>query len=205
LSTTKRTPLTNDSGVGSSAKGAVGPASTASGMRRIARRVIIAFILFHLVAITCWAVPSNFLPLILIRQLVRPYMLWTGLFQSWDMFAPDPKSANTYVKAIIVTQNRHILVFTFPRMELLSLAERYRKERYRKFAENLPKEQNAAVWPDVARHLARAYNNPADPPYKISLIQFHSDIKPGEDEFEAPIPEPTIFYEDYFVQPEDLR
>jgi hypothetical protein len=132
-------------------------------------------------------------------------MLWSGLFQAWDMFAPDPKSVNAYIKATIVTQNHHIKIFTFPRMEQLSFAERYRKERYRKFAETLMQEQNAAVWPDIARHVARSYNNSVDPPYKVSLIQFHSDIKFAWEESDEVIPEPTIFFEDYFVQPEDLR
>src|SRR5712671_904309 len=78
-------------------------------------------------------------PLIsLCKDRVRPYFLWSGLFQSWDMFSPLPKAANTYIEATIVYKDGSRTTWTFPRMEQLSLTERYFKERYRKYAENLP-------------------------------------------------------------------
>jgi hypothetical protein len=162
------------------------------------------FILFHLIAITCWAVPVNFSAVRELREIIRPYMLWTGLYQSWDMFAPNPKSINSYIKAVVFTQDRHMKVWTFPRMEELSFRERYPKERYRKFAEMLPDQKNEALWPGVAAHVARLFNNPIDPPDKVVLIEFRADIKPGADESSAPVPEPNVFYEGY-VEPGDLR
>jgi hypothetical protein len=139
-----------------------------------------------------------------VREIVSPYMQWISLSQSWDTFAPNPKAVNAYIKAVVITQRHHMSVWTFPRMEQLGFAERYGKERYRKFAENLAVAQNAALLPDIARHLARLYNDPTDPPDKVLLIQFHADIVPWADEAHAPTPKPTILYEDY-VEPEDLR
>jgi hypothetical protein len=162
------------------------------------------FILFHLIAITAWAVPVNFLAVRELREIIRPYMLWTGLYQSWDMFAPNPKSIDAYIKAVVFTQDRHIKVWTFPRMEELSFGERYHKERYRKFAEMLPDQKNEALWPGVAAHVARLFNNPIDPPDKVVLIEFRADIKPGTDESSAPVPKPNVFYEGY-LEPGDLR
>ena len=181
------------------------PASTTSAADGrengpIRRASISIFILFHLIAITCMAIPSNFLVVRDIRELVRPYMLWTGLFQSWDMFSPNPKSVNSYVKAVIITEDHHMHVWTFPRMEELSFAERYRTERYRKFAEVLPDQQNALLWPDVANHLARMFTSGTDAPDKVVLVQFQSDIKPGADESYEPVAKPNVFYDDY-VQP----
>src|SRR5215468_8727151 len=48
------------------------------------------FLAFHILAATCWSMPIDS-PLILCKNLVRPYFLWAGLFQSWDMFAQFPK------------------------------------------------------------------------------------------------------------------
>jgi hypothetical protein len=138
-----------------------------------------------------------------VKELVRPYMVWSGLFQTWDMFAPDPKSINSYVRAVVITQDRHIKVWNFPRMEELSFGERYRKERYRKFAEVLP-EKEEVLLPDVAGHLARLFNSQADPPYKVLLIQFRADIRPGADKSAEPVYKPNLFYEGY-VEPGDLR
>jgi hypothetical protein len=159
--------------------------------------------MFHLIAITCWAFPWNFSAVREVKELVRPYMVWSGLFQTWDMFAPDPKSINSYMRAVVITQDRHIKVWNFPRMEELSFGERYRKERYRKFAEALP-EKEEALWPDVAAHVARLFNSQNDPPYKVLLIQFRADIRPGANESSEPVYKPNAFYEGY-VEPGDLR
>jgi hypothetical protein len=166
------------------------------------RGAISVFILFHLAAITCMALPANFSALNTARELVQPYMLWIGLFQTWDMFGPDPRATNSYVKAVVITQDHHMHVWAFPRMEELSFAERYRKERYRKFLDVLPQPQNAPLWPDAARHVAMQFSNQNDPPDKVLLIEFQSDIQP--EAAQEPTPRPNVFYEDY-VQPGALR
>jgi hypothetical protein len=131
-------------------------------------------------------------------------MLWSGLFQSWDTFAPNPPNANSYVKAAVVTQDHHIHVWAFPRMEELSYSQRYFKERYRKFSEVMLQPGSAAILPDIAKHIARSFNSPTDPPEKVLMVQYQTDITPGMDKTRAPTPKEFAFYDDY-VQPEDLK
>ena len=132
-------------------------------------------------------------------------MLWTGLFQAWDTFAPLPKSQNDYVQGVVITRDGQNHIWNFPRMEQLSFFQRYSKERYRKFAESLPAEKNAAAWPDVARHLAQGYKNPLNPAEIVLLIRYWSPIVPeayrsyGLDRQRA-----KIFFE-YNVTPKDLN
>ena len=168
------------------------------------RGAISAFILFHLIAITCWAAPTSFWLVAGIKGLVRPYMAWSGLFQSWDTFAPNPPTANTYVKAVVVTQDHRIHVWAFPRMEELSYGQRYFKERYRKFSEVMLQPSSAAILPDIAKHIARSFNSPTDPPEKVLMVQYQTDITPGMDKTRAPTPKEFAFYDDY-VQPENLK
>jgi hypothetical protein len=170
--------------------------------RALRRGAISAFILFHLFVITVVAVPLKAFSGV--KEMVMPYMRWSGLFQSWDMFGPDPVKVNAYVKAVVISRDRHMQVWSFPKMEDLGLEERFRKERYRKFLEVLPQPQYAPLWPDVATHLARSLNNPADPPDKILLIEFQSDIHPGSDDSPEPAVRPNVFYEDY-LPPGALR
>jgi hypothetical protein len=167
------------------------------------RGAISVFILFHLIAITCWALPVNWPLVVGVRQIARPYMLWAGLFQTWDTFAPNPVSTNTYIKAVVITEH-HVHVWTFPQMDQLSFGQRYQKERYRKFVETMQLEPNAAVLPDVVRHIARLYNDPSDPPQKVMLIKFQSDITPGSDDLPEPRPRPSDLYDEY-LGPGDLR
>jgi hypothetical protein len=165
--------------------------------RRIAINV---FILFHLGAIACVAVPIDFAPVEIVRELVHPYFLWTGLFQRWDMFAPDPPTVNSYIKTVVISQDRHMRVWSFPRMEELGFAERYQKERYRKFSDVLPQPQMALLWPDVAAHVAGQFDNQTSALDKVLLIEFQSEMHPGATD---PPYTPSIFYEDY-VHPETL-
>ena len=166
-----------------------------SETRGFLRGAISVFILFHLIAILCWALPLNFAPLQDVKELTRPYMIWSGLFQSWDFFAPNPKSVNTYLEAVVITQNRTQHLWVFPRMEQLSYTERYHEERYRKFEEVLPLEKNSYAWSGVARRIAGFFKNPADPPQTVVLIQFQAPIQPGLERGPLLTPKPKIFYE----------
>ena len=166
--------------------------------------VISIFILFNLVAILSWAIPLQVTPLPQIKEIVRPYLLWAGLFQSWDFFAPNPRPVNSYIEAVAGTRDHHTRVFNFPRMEHLSYGQRYREERYRKFAEVLCDSQYAALWPDVARHVARLLDSSTDPPQTVVLMKFESPIQYGVTRIPEATPKPQFFYE-YYVGGEDLR
>jgi hypothetical protein len=179
------------------------PGTARASERSFKQGAISLFILFHIIAITCWALPWNIPVFRDVRYLVLPYLRWSGLFQSWDMFAPNPEPVNSYLKAVVITHDHHMRVWSFPKMEELGFWERYRKERYRKFTEGLAAPGNEALWPDVASHIARAFDGPGDSPYKVMLIQYRSDIKPGTDESNE-APKLNVFYEGY-IQPGDLR
>jgi hypothetical protein len=171
-----------------------------------AKRVLInVFLGFHIVVIASWCLPLNVPPLRLVRNVVRPYFLWSGLFQSWDMFAPIPASANSYLEATIIYKDGTRKIWTFPRMEELSRTDRYIEERYRKFEENIQNSANDAIWPDVARHIARANSSPDKPVKTIFLIQHLSPIVPAADGSYLAQPWDQHVLFGYGVRPEDLR
>ncbi len=148
------------------------------GSSRPARWAISLFILFHLAAITAFCLPLNSLLLPAVKDAVRPYMLWSGLFQSWDMFAPEPRKTNLRVAARVAYRDGHSQMWRFPEMDVLGYGSRYAKERYRKFAnDNLRLDENAALWPDAAAVIARLNNtDPSDPPVEVDLIRSWSDV-----------------------------
>lgn len=172
---------------------------------RIKRVAVSAFLFFHITAITSWCVPFDSPLRAALTSAVRPYVLWSGLFQSWDMFAPTPKSVNAHVEAIVIHKDGHVQNWTFPRMEQLSVSERYLKERYRKYVENLRQDANVALWPDAARHIARLNDDVSNPPEIVILVRYWSDIVPRADlSYEPQRTHRQIFYE-YKVGPEDLK
>jgi hypothetical protein len=180
----------------------LGSRVTIGCMKRVA---ISAFLLFHLLAITCWCLPIDSPLLGACRSAIRPYFLWAGLFQSWNAFAPAPKAVNSYVEAVVIYQDGSIRNWKFPRMEQLSLTERYYRERYRKFVENLKEDSSAPLWPDAARYVARLNNNASTPPQIVMLIRHWSDIVPGNSpSASSDAWHVQIFYE-YDVKPPDLK
>ena len=78
------------------------------------RWAINLFIGFHVLAIACWCLPIDTPLLPLCRSFVRSYFLWAGLFQSWDMFAPVPKGANTYIEAELHYRDGSRKMWTLP-------------------------------------------------------------------------------------------
>jgi len=169
------------------------------------RPLINIFLAFHIVAITCWCIPIDLPGIGVVRKLVRPYFLWSGLFQSWDMFAPSPKSANTYLEAQILYKDGTREVFTLPRMELLGLSDKFFKERYRKFTDNLVDERFDPMLPDVARHIARTKSSPQNPVKLVVLVFNFSFIAPGPDGSLVSQPWDQHVLLGYGVRPEDLR
>jgi hypothetical protein len=167
--------------------------------------VINLFIVFHIFAITAWAIPFRSQFANDCRQLVRPYLLWSGLFQAWDMFSPMPKATNTYLQAVIIYKDGSTQMWDFPRMELLSLSEKYSKERYRKFVEILLDQRNAELRPDVARYVARLPGIRAKDPQKILLMVKWSNIIPSGDGTYTRTPLDEFVFYRYDVQPEDLQ
>jgi hypothetical protein len=162
---------------------------------RLKRLAINAFLMFHLIAIAVWAVPFATPLTATWRNLVRPYLLWTGLFQSWDMFSPSPKPINSYVEAIVVYRDGDTRIWAFPRMERLGLKDRYFKERYRKFVENLKEDANQPLWPDAAKFIARLNNDRPVAEKMVLLVRYWSPIVPRADGAWKPEPwEGHVFY-----------
>jgi hypothetical protein len=159
--------------------------------------ILSVIILFHLVVIVCWTIPVNWPPVAQIRQFARPYLLWTGLDQYWDMFSPNPPDTNFTLKAVVVTQQRHIHIWTFPHDPALSWPKRAALDRYRAFQELIVRPGSGPLMPELAQHIARSFYNPSDPPKTVMIVEFERKIVPGEDESLQADPTPKVLYDDY--------
>ncbi|WP_263359951.1 hypothetical protein [Acidicapsa ligni] len=163
------TPKPNDSRNGAS-----------SDSRRIVRVVTTLFVAFHLVAILAFALPLGVVPAYLLAFL-SPYTRCVGLNEMYDTFAPNPKSEEEFLKAIVFARSGNMEVYSFPRMEDLSLWQRYSQERYRKFVESVLCKDCSGLWPDIEKEAARRVSmSPSDPPDRVILVRFDSPIDPAK-------------------------
>jgi hypothetical protein len=170
---------------------------------RARRLAINAFLLFHLFGIVFWSMPLTNPLLTAGRNLIRPYFLWAGLFQSWDMFSPTPRGINSYVEAIVLYKDGTTKNWAFPRMDHLSLTERYFKERYRKFVESLGDDANSALWPDAARRIAQLNGDGPSEAAMVFLVRYTSPIVPQAGEHLPAAWDSQVFYA-YKVEPSDV-
>jgi hypothetical protein len=169
-------------------------------------RAISLFLILNLAAILAWCSPFTNLPVLISRVLARPYLVFTGLFQSWDMFSPAPKRTNSYLEAMLVYPDGTTEYWEYPRMDRLSFRERYVKERYRKFVEYVFDDKYSDILPDVARYIARqAVARGSKRPEMVMLIENRSDLVQNPDGSFNDLPwQSRVFYR-YRLDPEDFN
>lgn len=182
---------------------------------KLLRVGINVFLLVHLYIMAVWGLPGSAFRNLLAKP-VEKYVIYWGLWHSWDMFSPDPLALNFLVDAQITYQDGSTKIWEFPRMEKLSLARRFQKERYRKWRERVRQDSYAGVWDDTARFIARLNDTPTNHPVQVVLIRKWDPIPPPTvtpgtyypDDFQ-PIPDHydlrySYRFKFYDVRPEDL-
>ena len=102
---------------------------------------------------------------------LKHYLLYSGLWQYWDMFAPNPTNMDYWYDSVVTYRSGAKRVVPYPRMYSYPVQERYFKERYRKFIERINDDVND-VWkrPTFAQRMALiGFTDPNDPPVKVEL------------------------------------
>jgi len=157
------------------------PGPRGAAPRGALRAVLHALILFHLAAVVGWSFTTAESPAPLnklVRARFRHYMMSLGLTQGWNMFANPPMS-NIYLDAAVTLQDGSQMTWPFPRMGELGYFERYRKERYRKWAvEHVWASGNmdARVAEAAARFAARQVERPGNEARRVELVRYREQI-----------------------------
>ena len=90
-------------------------------------------------------------------------MYASGLWQSWDMFAPNPAGTDIWCDAEVVFDDGSTKRHQYPRIYKLSLVSKFFKERYRKFYERVNQDSNSWLWPPFAQRIALEEYEPGKP------------------------------------------
>jgi hypothetical protein len=131
------------------------------------------------------------------------YLYSTGFWQYWNMFSPNPANVDVYMDALVTYQDGTQMQFEYPVMQHLSVWERYFKERYRKFVENVHPDRFAYKWPSVAQAIAyQSYKGDGNLP-KIVTLRRHFKTVLGPDEVQDPEYKEYSFFT-YMVDTEKL-
>jgi hypothetical protein len=123
----------------------------------------------------------------------RHYPLYTGTWQYWDMFAPNPSNLDFYIDAEVLYRDGERAMFKYPRMSQLGVMEKYYSERFRKFSERVIDEKHSYLWPYFAQRIAlESFRKSGKIPYRVYLHIYRRRI-----DWLQPRPDFTdiVFYE----------
>ena len=151
------------------------PAAPLEGSPR--RRLVLSLF----IGATLLAVLSSFLPVsapgaVPIRTATGPYLLATGLDQTWGMFAPDPQRASTRVTAVVTRTDRSTVEYDVPSSRGLGA---YWDYRWMKYSDqfSLKKEYLAERWAFV-RWVFAEDRRAGGRPERVTLVLTSTPLRP---------------------------
>lgn len=138
-----------------------------------------------------------------------------GMRQAWRLFGPELRSYNWNNIVLIEFADGTVKIHEMPRMEKLSLVEKFLREKERSILnDRLAFHVYKRFWPPVARYMARANNDTSagknNPPVKVTFVFASAPIpKPDPDHwvYRDQMPEHShrqVFFI-YKVSPDDLK
>jgi len=148
---------------------------------------ISAFLIFHLSAVVLTNLPDSPLRRNLAHEWVDAYLMPTGQWQGWGMFAPEPTKNTLTLEAAVKDSRGLIRHHAFPRMMDQSAWAGFWGYRHAKYAANAGEVGAAANREFTARYVVRALKlRPEDFP---ADVQLYYQIWPTP-EPDAPIDQP---------------
>jgi len=148
-----------------------------------ARRLAVnAFIILYVVTIFCWTLPVETRLSRFINGLTRPVVLSLGIWQSWDLFAPDPRTMQVRMNATVTLRDGTTRNWIFFQSEGPGAIARLRQERYRKWAhDNVRLDEKSELWEPTALFIARQFADEQNPPVRVELHRHWADMLPPPD------------------------
>jgi hypothetical protein len=146
-----------------------------------------------------------------ITKYTWPILASTGWLQYWSLFCPEVRTIIYHTNALIEFQDGTIKCYEFPRHQKMDLLTRFGREKLRKlFGDNIPWPGYEQFRPAIARYLARANNDPTNPPKRISMVFNVVNTPPAAQKtfcYRDQLPEHTnqSIYFVYNVSPQDLK
>jgi hypothetical protein len=155
---------------------------------RWSRRLATAFTLFHLAAVLSFVLPGDMSAFraTLREKLFDRYLYFTGAWQYWNFFAPEPQDTVFEVEVQARYRDGSVVVWQLPGPEDRPVLQRYAMERQRKWRELLRNDDWSAIRPDAARFALRHFleSNPEVPEQMLFVRRWRTIPPPREGDFQ---------------------
>lgn len=143
---------------------------------------VTVFVAAHLTALVIWNLPAK----VMLRERLVPilnwYMLPTGLWQDWGMFAPDPGKNSLALEAVSLDRHGVLRTYSFPKLTGLSVPAASWRFRHAKYLSVIGLENSAANREFAARTVLRRQGIPGESyPVDVQLLyRVRPTPPPGE-------------------------
>jgi len=172
------------------------------------------FLIFYFIVVGAWLLDEDYLAMVKnpIVEITKPAMDSLGWSQYWGVFAPDVRNQNYHCTAVIDFADGTSKLYEFPNTNInqKDYFSHFGGEKKRKlFNDNIAWAGYEQFRPSVFRFLARANDDPANPPQTITF-QWHHAWTPPPDQanwkYRDQLPQHTDLQnkEIYSVAPKDL-
>lgn len=147
----------------------------------LARRWPTILVVAYALAAFSWTIPDGlFPPKPAIDRLSAGPFLLLGLWQAWDMFSPDPRTADICVEMRCTnrdgTNDRRML----SDMIAMGFLERWQKDRWRKyFNDHLRLDAERRLWQPFAEYAVRRLREEGENPVTIELVRWWRPCDPA--------------------------
>jgi len=177
---------------------------------KILKGVISAYIILQVSLTFAFLSPDT----IALRQAITDAAsgVWKfcGLWQGWNLFAPEIRNVNSHSVAVIQFDDGSSTIWPLQRMDQMNPIDKFRRDKFRKWTgDNVQWDRYREYWPAFARYVGRLHYDGTGPkPVSLALIIFKSNIDGPETHVKrADMPPHTeagcSFF--YTYKPEDLR
>lgn len=172
------------------------------------------FLIVSLLTILAWLTPDWVIGKPMVTRFTWPIMAGSGLIQHWSLFSPSVRNINYHCVANIEFSDGTVRCYEFPRTEKMRGFEKFRAEKKRKmFGDCMPWANYAQFLPNIARYLARAnydYANPTVKPVRVSILKYSAITPPPDSKHwtyrdKLPYHTDAITIFAYQVKPQDLQ
>ncbi|MBL8047203.1 MAG: hypothetical protein JNJ45_00845 [Chthonomonas sp.] len=129
------------------------------------------------------------------------YIISTGFWQYWDMFAPNPSNMDCHMEYEVIYTDGSSERRNFYRIYAMGQIDKFLHERFRKYVERLIPESAFYLWPGLAKRLAyESYERRRVMPSRVRLILVTSNVAYGRPK--PPMREIEFYH--HVVNPKDV-
>lgn len=169
------------------------------------KKVINLAIISYLGLIALHGLPLDSLLFRTLKGKTAPFVVGVGMWQGWNMFAPNPLRSDTYIFARLYFKDGSFITKNVEVDLEDNFLKPFREVRWTKWAkDNVRQEDYKSLWEPALRYMVAKYGTAKNPVMKAQLLskQYEVALLKGDDSKAIPLTEfhPELSEEKIFFQ-----